>query len=64
MPYDIEIYDVLGRMVRTLTGTASGRPEFARWDLSDESNQIVQPGVYFYQFKSITTNIGGKLVVR
>ena len=64
MPYSIKIYDVLGRITRTLTGTASGTAESVRWDLLDEGSQRVQAGVYLYYFESTIVNSSGKIVVR
>ncbi|MFH1369514.1 MAG: gliding motility-associated C-terminal domain-containing protein [Elusimicrobiota bacterium] len=51
--YEIFIYDITGRQVRRLNNiSASG----TMWDGSDERGNIVESGVYIYQFKA---DVGG-----
>jgi hypothetical protein len=45
----VEIYDVEGRLVRSIDSTGSGAGRQAvRWDTRDAFGQRVAPGVYFY----------------
>jgi hypothetical protein len=48
--YEVAIYDVAGRKVRTVAAGASaaGRHEVA-WDLADDAGRRVAPGVYLYR---------------
>lgn len=62
--YQIEIFDVLGRHVRTLNGISSENQESVKWNCRDDAGFMVGTGVYLYQFKSNIINTGGKLVVR
>ncbi len=62
--YQIGIYDVAGRHVRTLQGTSEGGKESAQWDRKNERGSLAGAGVYFYRFESKTINTTGKLVVR
>lgn len=62
--YSINIYDVLGRHVRTLQSIANGGKESAQWDLKNNKGSLVGAGVYFYCFESKTISISGKVVVR
>lgn len=48
----LSIYDVLGRRVRTLTdGTARAGAYTAVWNATDDSNQHVASGLYFYRLQ-------------
>ncbi len=62
--YSINIYDVLGRHVRTLHSFATGGGESAQWDLKNNKGSPVGAGVYFYRFESKTISKSGKIVVR
>ncbi len=62
--YQIDIYDVVGRHIRTLHGISAGRKESAHWDRKNKSGSLVGAGVYFYRFESRTINTTGKIVVR
>jgi len=62
--YHINVYDVLGRHVRTLHSIATGSWESAQWDLKNNKGSLVGAGVYFYRFESKTINKSGKIVVR
>ena len=47
-PVEIEVYDLSGRLVRVLAAVdeANGRYEGKGWDGTDESGQLVPPGLY------------------
>ncbi|MFH1540793.1 MAG: T9SS type A sorting domain-containing protein [Elusimicrobiota bacterium] len=47
--FEINIYDITGRKVITINQDSSSGP---RWDGLDESGNIVESGVYIYQFKA------------
>ncbi|MFC2061177.1 gliding motility-associated C-terminal domain-containing protein [Elusimicrobiota bacterium] len=47
--YEIEIYDVTGRLVKTITENNEG---ISDWDGTDEYGNIVESGVYIYQFEA------------
>jgi hypothetical protein len=56
----VEIYDVLGRLVRSLGPV---RKETMAWDLVDESNRRVAPGVYFVSVSTGHTSIRTKVIL-
>ncbi|MBE0432540.1 T9SS type A sorting domain-containing protein [candidate division WOR-3 bacterium] len=62
--YQIGLFDVSGRKVRVLAGTATGNEESVEWNLRNETGRRVSAGVYLYQFESASTHATGKVVVR
>jgi flagellar hook assembly protein FlgD len=49
-PALIRVYDVAGRLVRTLiNGNAAAGPHELTWDASDDRGRRVGAGVYFYR---------------
>lgn len=62
--YSITLYDISGRQVKTLKGTANGNNESMNWDLRDRDGVLVNSGVYFYRFTSSAVNLTGKIVVK
>lgn len=62
--YRIDIYDVTGRHIQTLSGVASGNAESVRWNLKDNTGSHVSSGVYCYRFISEAANTTGKIIVR
>jgi hypothetical protein len=62
--YTISLYDVAGRAVRTLEGSAPAGSESVQWNLQDDAGVVVSPGVYFYRFESADLHARGKIVVR
>jgi hypothetical protein len=62
--YQISFFDVSGRKVRMLAGTATGSEEHVEWNLANDTGSRVSAGVYFYQFLSASTQTTGKVVVR
>ncbi len=49
----LEVFDVLGRRVRTLVETVQPvGPHAVRWDGRDEASRVVPPGLYFYRLAS------------
>lgn len=60
-----EIYDVLGRRVKTLlsdVGLSKGTHNWLEWDGTDDNGNLVASGVYLYRFKSIQFNQTKKLI--
>ncbi|MFH1415900.1 MAG: hypothetical protein ABIH89_07440 [Elusimicrobiota bacterium] len=47
--FEIKIYDITGRLVRTIDETDNSG---ANWDGADEYGNIVESGVYIYQFRA------------
>jgi hypothetical protein len=62
--YTITLYDVAGRVVKTLYGNATTGREVVQWDLCDNRGAAVSPGVYFYDFTTAGVHASGKVVVR
>ncbi len=62
--YRIDIFDVSGRLIRTLNGVSSGNQESIWWNRRNSGGVIVGAGIYFYRLKSSKINISGKIVVR
>lgn len=62
--YQINIFDVAGRKIRTFKGLATGNEQTIEWDLKDAQGTRMGSGVYFYQFESKETNANGKIVIR
>lgn len=62
--YEINIFDVAGRQVKTIHGIASGSEENIAWNLRDETGIRVSSGIYFYRFTGRQINTTGKVVVR
>lgn len=52
-PVNLSIYDISGKVVRTLANgvLAPGRKTL-KWDATDNSGNIVAPGVYFYSLRT------------
>jgi hypothetical protein len=62
----IEIYDILGRKVRTLikdVGISRGVHDWVTWDGTDDYGNLVADGIYFYRFKSFQFNQTKKLIL-
>ena len=62
--YTITLYDIAGRVVRTLDGNAITGSESVQWNLRDNSGDVVSSGVYFYDFATEDLHSSGKVVVR
>jgi len=56
IPFEIKIYNRRGRLIRKLT-------DVPRWDGDDEDGNVVESGVYIYQFKKDNELISGIIVV-
>jgi len=62
----LEIYDVLGRKVKTLlndVGLSRGVHDRIIWDGRDDNGNYVSSGIYFYHFKSLRFNSTKKLIL-
>ncbi len=62
--YQIDIYDVLGRHIRTLKGVSSGNQGSVTWNRKDDAGSRVGSGVYLYKFESDIINTSGKVIVK
>jgi hypothetical protein len=55
----VRIFNSAGELIKTIEHSPNSNlaPSIAQWDLRNEYNQLVAPGVYFY---SIISGIGSK----
>ena len=60
--YKIGIFDVSGRQVKTVNGTAAGERESVRCDL--KTTNSINSGIYFYRFSSNVVNTAGKIIIQ
>lgn len=58
------IYDILGRQVKEFNGVCSDQDMVIDWNLFDDQEQRLTPGVYFYDLVSVSQRITGKVVVK
>jgi subtilisin-like proprotein convertase family protein len=64
LPVELSIYDVAGRLVRTLVrGRVPAGMHSARWDGLDAARQPVAAGVYFTRLRAAKTHTTRKVVV-
>jgi len=62
--YTLRIYDVAGRLVRTLDGTAAAaEPRTVRWDATDDGGRRVASGTYFCVVANRAGALHAKLLV-
>ncbi|MEZ5063435.1 MAG: T9SS type A sorting domain-containing protein [bacterium] len=61
-PYRLGVFDVVGRRVRTLSGTASTTRVGITWDGRDASGRVSAPGVYFVRLESDDTSRATRVV--
>ncbi len=62
--YTLRIYDVAGRLVRTLDGTSSeSEPRTVRWDATDDGGRRVASGAYFCVLANRAGTLRTKLLV-
>ncbi|MEO0092540.1 MAG: Omp28-related outer membrane protein [candidate division WOR-3 bacterium] len=59
--FNLSIYDSSGRLINTLTN--SSRSNEIVWNLTDQKDRSVKPGIYFIQFKINNQKYMDKLVV-
>ncbi len=62
----IEIYDILGRKIKTLlkdVGLSRGTHNWLTWDGTDDTGNLVADGIYFYRFSSFQFNQSKKLIL-
>jgi len=62
--YRIEIFDVIGRRVQTITGTTENDREIVHCDLNGSEIGQVGSGVYLYRITSSELNTTGKIIVK
>lgn len=62
--YQINIFDVSGRKIRTIQGSATGNEQMIEWDLKDATGLNMGSGVYLYRFESEEITSSGKIVIR
>ena len=51
-PWRIEIYNIKGQKIKTLAVTLSGVEGSATWNGTDDNNEPVSSGIYFYKLKA------------
>jgi hypothetical protein len=61
----IRIYNVAGELIKTIYHSAENSitPTIAKWDLKNENQQLVAPGVYFYHIESPEGTAKGKFII-
>jgi len=62
--YTLGIFDVLGRNVKTLTGTASSDREILQCELNAADQNRVSAGIYLYHFASQSETTTGKIIIK
>jgi hypothetical protein len=62
--YEFEVFDVLGRNVKSLAGITSGDHEILQFALNDEGQNRVSAGVYLYRFVAESETATGKIIVK
>jgi hypothetical protein len=62
--YSLTIYDALGRQVRRICDKGTGKEKSVYWNCTNDQNNQVQKGVYFYRYVSGQFSQTGKVVVR
>ena len=60
--YQLGVYDVSGRLVRNLAGSASGTTQVT-WDGRDARDRRVPSGVYFFRLKAGEIELARKIVL-
>jgi len=63
-PYQIAIFDVSGRKIRTLKGQAIGNEQMIEWNLKNDAGMRMGSGVYLYRFAGGETSTSGKIIIR
>ena len=61
--YTLRIYDVAGRLVRTLDGTSSESERTVSWDATDDGGRRVASGTYFCVVANPAGTLRAKLLV-
>lgn len=62
--FDITVYDLAGRQVKTLVSGAAAAGNFNLvWDLTDDQGRTVAPGVYIYRLRTESGNAARRVVV-
>jgi hypothetical protein len=61
----IRIYNVAGELIKTIYHSAENAitPTIAKWDLKNENQQLVAPGVYFYHIETPKGTAKGKFII-
>jgi len=61
----IRIFNSAGELVKTIDHSSDTAiaPSIAKWDIKNEFNQLVSPGVYFYHIKSDLGEKTGKFII-
>ena len=56
MALSLKVYDISGKLVRTLVNSQTIQPGFynLQWNCADQRNRKVASGVYFYRLAAIT----------
>ena len=63
-PLDLAIFDVRGRLVRTLhTGPLAAGPQAVTWDGRDAAGAAAAAGVYFYRLTTPARALTGRMLM-
>ncbi len=62
--YTIKIFDVSGRIIRTMSSVSHSSVETCAWNLRADHGDRVNAGVYLYTFESEGLYTSGKIVVK
>ena len=63
LPVQIQVFDISGRLVRTLSGAHGSAVQQSVWDLRDDAGSQVRSGVYFYRLRVGKTEKVERLMV-
>jgi hypothetical protein len=64
MKVELRIYDIAGKLVRTLVdGVQSAGPKTVAWDKKNANGEVVQSGVYFYKLNTDTIHLTKPMIV-
>ncbi len=61
-PYDVTVYDLAGRKVKSWDGAASGKVDIT-WDLTDANGASVADGLYVVHIKTASAENAIKVLV-
>ena len=66
LPVQIQVFDISGRLVRTLSGShGSAGVQQSVWDLRDDAGSQVRSGIYFYRLKvGVVEKVERLMVIR
>jgi flagellar hook assembly protein FlgD len=63
MDFNLKIYNVAGRLVRSYSGVGSQSLNVITWDGKDNSGTEVSSGIYFYKLTAASFSATEKMVM-